>query len=132
MTTTLVTVRYPLTAAGRRTIEHGLDHLSSDGDSLIVLHVSLLQNGETISREDLQAAVEAEFDGIRAHYIVRQGYVLEEAIIDEVARQDADYVVLGKTKRGRLQRWLGRLLGLYPDLEAELATELDTELEVVG
>ena len=132
MTTTLVTVRHPLTAAGRRTIEHGLDHLADDEDSLIVLHVSLLQNGETISREDLQAAVEREFGEIRAHYIVRQGYVLEEAIIDEVARQDADYVVVGKTKRGRLQRWLGRLLGLYPDLEAELATELDTELEVVG
>jgi Universal stress protein family. len=92
----------------------------------------LLQNGEKISRNELQQAVEAEFGEIQAHYIVRQGYVLEEAIIDEVARQDADYVVVGKTRRGRLQRWLGRLLGLYPDLEAELSTQLNVELEVAG
>ena len=132
MTTTLVTVRYPLTEAGRRTIEHGRTHLDSASDSLLVLHVSLLQNGEKISRSDLQQAVEAEFGEIRAHYIVRQGYVLEEAIIDEVARQNADYVVVGKTRRGRLQRWLGRLLGLYPDLEAELSTQLNAELEIAG
>ena len=131
MTTTLVSVRYPLTADSYRTIQRGRE-LTDDGESLIVLHISLLQNGERATRSELQAAVERELGEIGAHYIVRQGYVLEEAIIDEVARQDADYVVVGKTKRGRLQRWLGRLLGLYPDLEAELATELDTELEVVG
>jgi nucleotide-binding universal stress UspA family protein len=130
VTTTLVSIRYPLTEEGHRTISRGLDH-TGDEDSLIVLHVALLQNGDTISRDELRRAVEAEFGEIPAHYVVRQGYVLEEAIVDEAARQHADRVIVGKTKRGRIRRRLGQLFGLYPDLEAELAGSLSTTLEVV-
>jgi len=131
MTTTLVSVRYPLTADSYRTIQRGRE-LTDDGESLIVLHISLLQNGERATRSELQAAVEDELGEIGAHYIVRQGYVLEEAIIDEAARQNADRVLVGKTKRGRFRRWVGQLLGLYPDLEAALSDNLGTRLEVVA
>ena len=131
MTTTLVSVRYPLTADSYRTIQRGRE-LTDDGGSLIVLHISLLQNGERATRSELQAAVEDELGEIGAHYIVRQGYVLEEAIIDEAARQNADRVLVGKTKRGRFRRWVGQLLGLYPDLEAALTENLGTRLEVVS
>jgi len=131
MTTTLVSVRYPLTADSYRTIQRGRE-LTDDGGSLIVLHISLLQNGERATRSELQSAVEDELGEIGAHYIVRQGYVLEEAIIDEAARQNADRVLVGKTKRGRFRRWVGQLLGLYPDLEAALTENLGTRLEVVA
>ena len=131
MTTTLVSVRYPLTADSYRTIQRGRE-LTDDGGSLIVLHISLLQNGERATRSELQAAVEDELGEIGAHYIVRQGYVLEEAIIDEAARQNADRVLVGKTKRGRFRRWVGQLLGLYPDLEAALTEHLGTRLEIVA
>ena len=131
MTTTLVSARYPLTADSYRTIQRGRE-LTDDGESLIVLHISLLQNGERATRSELQAAVERELGEIGAHYIVRQGYVLEEAIIDEAARQNADRVLVGKTKRGRFRRWVGQLLGLYPDLEAALSDNLGTRLEVVA
>ena len=129
--TTLVPVRYPLTADSYRTIQRGRE-LTDDGESLIVLHISLLQNGERATRSELQAAVEGELGEIGAHYIVRQGYVLEEAIIDEAARQNADRVLVGKTKRGRFRRWVGQLLGLYPDLEAALTEHLGTRLEIVA
>ena len=129
--TTLVSVRYPLTADSYRTIQRGRE-LTDDGGSLIVLHISLLQNGERATRSELQAAVEGELGEIGAHYIVRQGYVLEEAIIDEAARQNADRVLVGKTKRGRFRRWVGQLLGLYPDLEAALTEHLGTRLEIVA
>jgi len=98
---------------------------------LIVLHVTLLQNGDKITRQELRTAVESEFGSISAHYVVRQGYVLEEAIIDEAARQTADRVIVGKTKRGRIRRRLGQLFGLYPDLETELRQNLRMTLEVV-
>ncbi len=130
MTTTLVSVRYPLSDDSHRTISRGLDHTAGD-DSLIVLHVALLQNGDSITREELREAVEAKFGDIPAHYVVRQGYVLEEAIVDEAARQSADRVIVGKTKRSRIRRRIGQLFGLYPDLEAELANSLSTSLEVV-
>ena len=130
MTTTLVSVRYPLSDDSHRTISRGLDYIAGD-DLLIVLHVALLQNGDSITREELRAAVEAEFGDIPAHYIVRQGYVLEEAIVDEAARQTANHVIVGKTKRGRIRRRLGQLFGLYPDLEAELEAALSTSLKVV-
>lgn len=131
MTTTLVSVRYPLNADSRRTIQRGLDYSADENGSLIILHVTLLQNGDRLTRQALRNAVQAEFGEIQAHYIVRQGYVLEEAIIDEAARQAADRVIVGKTKRGRIRRRLGRLFGLYPDLEVELAQNLSTTLEVV-
>jgi nucleotide-binding universal stress UspA family protein len=131
VTTTLVSVRYPLNTDSRRTIQRGLDHVADEDGSLIILHVTLLQNGDRLTRQALQNAVEAEFGEIPAHYIVRQGYVLEEAIIDEAARQTADRVIVGKTKRGRIRRRLGQLFGLYPDLEAELTQNLSTTLEVV-
>ena len=131
MATTLASVRYPLNDDSHRTIKRGLGHLTDSDDSLIVLHVALLQNGEKIGRDTLRMAVEAEFGELPAHYIVRQGYVLEEAIIDEAARQHADRVLVGKTKRGRISRRLGQLFGLYPDLEAELSRNLSTTLEVV-
>jgi len=130
VTTTLVSVRYPLSDDSHRTISRGLDHTAGD-DSLIVLHVALLQNGDSITREELREAVEAKFGDIPAHYVVRQGYVLEEAIVDEAARQSADRVIVGKTKRSRIRRRIGQLFGLYPDLEAELANSLSTSLEVV-
>ena len=129
--TTLVSVRYPLTADSYRTIQRGRE-LTDDGESLIVLHISLLQNGERATRSELQAVVEDELGEIGAHYIVRQGYVLEEAIIDEAARQNADRVLVGKTKRGRFRRWVGQLLGLYPDLETALTEHLGTRLEIVA
>ena len=131
MTTTLVSVRYPLTDDGHRTIRRGLSYVEDETDSLIILHVRLLQNGSRLTRHELQTAVEAAVGAIPAHYTVRQGYMLEEAILDEAARQNADRVLVGKTKRGRLRRRLGQLLGLYPDLEAELRRSLDTKLEVV-
>ncbi len=131
MSTTLVSVRYPLTADSHRTIRRGVDHLEDDGDSLIILHVRLIQNGDKLTRRALREAVEREVGTIPAHYVVRQGYVLEEAIIDEAARQRADRVIVGKTKRGRIRRRFGQLLGLYPDLETELERNLSTTLEVV-
>lgn len=131
MTTTLISVRYPLSDDSHRTIQRGLEYLRDDSDSLIILHVTLLQNGSKLTRQQLRAAVEGEFGEIPAHYVVRQGYVLEEAIIDEVARQSADRVIVGKTRRGWIRRRLGQLFGLYPDLEAELARNLKTTLEVV-
>lgn len=131
MSTTLVSVRYPLTADSHRTIRRGVDHLEDDGDSLIILHVRLIQNGDKLTRRALREAVEREVGAIPAHYVVRQGYVLEEAIIDEAARQRADRVIVGKTKRGRIRRRFGQLLGLYPDLETELERNLSTTLEVV-
>ena len=131
MTTTLVSVRYPLTEDSHRTIQRGLDCCDTEDCSLIVLHVTLLQNGDKITRQELRTAVESKFGSISAHYVVRQGYVLEEAIIDEAARQTADRVIVGKTKRGRIRRRLGQLFGLYPDLETELRQNLRMTLEVV-
>lgn len=131
MLTTLVSVRYPLTAEGHRTIRRGVDYLEGDGDALIILHVRLIQNGDKLTRSALRAAVEREVGEIPAHYVVRHGYVLEEAIIDEAARQRADRVIVGRTKRGRIRRRLGQLLGLYPDLEVELERSLGAILEVV-
>jgi len=131
VSTTLVSVRYPLTADSHRTIRRGVDHLEDDGDSLIILHVRLIQNGDKLTRRALREAVEREVGTIPAHYVVRQGYVLEEAIIDEAARQRAVRVIVGKTKRGRIRRRFGQLLGLYPDLETELERNLSTTLEVV-
>ncbi|SDJ67222.1 universal stress protein [Natronorubrum texcoconense] len=132
MTTILVPVRYPLSEHSYRTIERGLDHISGDDSgSLILLHVRLLQQGRSVSRTKLRKAVQQRFGEIPAHYVVRSGYILEEAIIDEAVRQDADRVVIGISKTRSLKRKVSRLLKLDLDLELILENELDVELEVV-
>ena len=63
----------------------------------------------------------------RARYVVRSGFLVEETILDEVASEAADYVVIGGKQRSRWRRMIRRLLD-DPDVEGFLRRELDCEV----
>ena len=135
----LVPVRYPLTKNSRSTVERALElrrEAEHENDAevpeLVLLHVDLFQNEGDVSRNQLRREVEREFKTGDASYVVRKGFLVEEAILDEAARQDADTIVVGRTRSGKLRRALRRLVGNDPDIEKFLRKNLDVRIEVVG
>lgn len=98
---------------------------------LIILHVPLIQYSKKASRNELRETVYRKFGKVPVHFVVRSGYVLEEAIIDEAARQQVDRIVIGSKSR-TLRGKIALLLGLWTDLKTVLEQELDIEIETIG
>jgi len=99
---------------------------------LTVLHVNLYQNNHRISRAELKRAVEAEFSHIpRTRYVVRSGMLVEETILDEVAGEDADIVVIGSKQVSRWREMIRRLVD-DPNIERFLREELDCDIVTVS
>jgi len=132
----LVPVRYPLTQNSRSTIECALElKQEEEGEGaeivkLIFLHVDLFQHEGNVSRNDLRREVESEFDASDASYVVREGFIVEETILDEAANKEVDVIVVGKNRSGKLRRTLRRLVRNDPDIENYLRKNLDVRLEV--
>jgi nucleotide-binding universal stress UspA family protein len=131
MARVVVPVRYPLSEHSRQTLAGAID-LAEDRDAdITVLHVNLHQEGRRVTRTDLKRAVERAFGRIpRARYVVRSGFLVEQTILDEVAAEGADVVVIGRKQVGRLRRTLRSMLG-EPDIETFLREQVDCELVTV-
>ncbi|MFO7926091.1 MAG: universal stress protein [Halobacteriota archaeon] len=128
MTLVVVPVRYPLSQHSRATLERAIEVAEEQDADLTVLHVNLYQKDENVTRGELKRAVEASFGRLdRARYVVSPGFLIEETILDEVAAQGADYVVIGRKQAGRWRRMVRRLID-DPDIEGFLRSELDCEV----
>lgn len=128
----VVPVRFPLSRHSRATLERAVEVARERGATLTVLHVALYQDGRDVSRGELKQAVERALGRIdRARYVVRQGFLVEEAILDEVAAEDADVVVIGSKQAGRWRRMLDRVFD-GADVERHLRRELDCEVVTVS
>ncbi|GGN15969.1 universal stress protein [Halarchaeum nitratireducens] len=131
MTTVVVPVRYPLTEHSRATLRAAIDLAAERDASLTVLHVDLYQNDRRVTWTDLKRAVERAFGTVqRTRYVVRRSFMVEETILDEVAAEDADVVVIGSAQVSRWRKALRSLLG-EPDVESYLREQLDCELVTV-
>lgn len=132
MTRVVVPVRYPLSARSKRTVERALDVAEGDDADLTVLHVNLYQNGHPITRAELKRAIETEFGRLPSvRYVVRSGFLVEETILDEIAAEDADIVVIGHRQASRWKRLINRLVH-DPDIESFLRNHLDCTVITVG
>ncbi|MFB6156959.1 MAG: universal stress protein [Haloferacaceae archaeon] len=131
MTLVVVPVRYPLSRHSRATLAEAVDIAAKRDADLAVLHVDLYQEGRDVSRADLKRAVEREFGRLdRVRYVVRRGFLVEEAILEEVVETGADVVVIGHKQAGRWRRALRRILD-EPDVEAFLRERLDSTVVTV-
>lgn len=131
MNRVLVPVRYPLSDSSRRTLKRAVEIATERGADLTVLHVDLHQEPGSVTRTELRRAVVAELGHLsRARYVVRKGFLVEEAILDEVANEDADAVVIGRRQHGRFRRMLKRVFE-GPDVADFLGQHLDCEVIVV-
>lgn len=131
MTLVVVPVRYPLTPHSKRTLQKAIRVSRERDAALTVLHVDLYQNGKNVTRTDLKTAVEETFGHLEhARYVVRTGFLVEESILEEVAAEDADVVVIGHKQVSRLRRIFQRFTD-NPDIDAYLRTHLDCEIITV-
>ncbi|MFB6353044.1 MAG: universal stress protein, partial [Halobacteriales archaeon] len=73
-------------------------------------------------------AVERAFGTLpNARYVVRPGFMVEETILEEVAAEGADVVVIGRKQVGRWRSTVRRLVG-DPDIEDYLREELNAQI----
>jgi nucleotide-binding universal stress UspA family protein len=128
----VVPVRYPLSRHSERTLERAFEIADDRGADLTVLHINLYQQGEDVQRTDLKRAVEERFGRLEdTRYVVREGFLVEESILEEVARGGADVVVIGHKQKGRWRRMLNKLFD-NPDVDRYLRERLDVEIESVA
>lgn len=128
MTLIVAPVRFPLDHRSLATLERALEVMADRDADLTILHVNLYQNGNSVTRSDLKEAVEREFGTIEnARYVVRTGFLVEESILDEVAAEEADVVVVGREQTNFLRRMLRRVIS-NPDIDDYLRSHLDCEI----
>ncbi|WP_335998523.1 universal stress protein [Halorientalis halophila] len=131
MTQVVVPVRYPLTKHSKATLREAVEIAREEDASLTVLHVNLYHNSKGISRGELKRAVEAAIDDLpQVRYVVRTGLLVEETILNEVADQRADVVVIGRKQASRWRKMVRRLID-DPDIERFLQEELDAKVVTV-
>lgn len=131
MSLVVVPVRYPLTRHSRRTLERAIQIAREREATLTILHVDLYQSGKKVTRIDLKEATERSFGTLEnVRYVVRSGFLVEESILDEVAAEDADAVVIGNRQASRL-RGLFRRFTDNPDIDGYLRRHLECEIITV-
>lgn len=132
MTTVLVPVRYPLSSHSIRTLRRAVEIAEEQDAELIVLHVNLFQNGRGVTRSELKRAVETELGEPVANvrYSVTRGFLVEETILEEVASEEADIIVMGHKQIGRWRRAFHRLLN-DPNIATFVEDKVDCEVVVV-
>jgi nucleotide-binding universal stress UspA family protein len=82
--------------------------------------------------EPLKSAVEAEFGSLPSiRYSVRKGLLVEESILEEVAAEQAEIVVIGKKQASRWRKMVRRLAD-DPDIEHFLEEKLDARIVTVS
>lgn len=132
MARVVVPVRFPLTERSCRTLDHAIAVADERDADLIVLHVNLYQSGNSVTRAELKRAVQREFGILsRARYVVRSGFLVEESILNEVAEERADVVVIGQRQAGRWRRMMRKILD-DPDIERFLREKLECEIITVS
>ena len=125
MTLVVVPVRYPLTAHSKSTLAEAIRVSTDRGAELSVFHVDLYQDSNGVTRTDLKRAVEAAFGELEtARYVVRRGFLVEETILEEIAAENADIVVIGSKQASQWRRMLRKLLS-DPDIDTYLREKLD-------
>jgi nucleotide-binding universal stress UspA family protein len=128
MTLVVVPVRYPLTRHSRATLAEAIRIADENRADLIVLHIDLYHSSGQVTRSMLKDEVESEF-GVLSNtaYTVRRGLLVEESILEEIAAEDADIVVVGKKQVSRWRAMVKRLVD-NPDIEQFLRDELDCQV----
>lgn len=131
MTRVVVPVRYPLTDHSKSTLAEAIRVASEEDATLSVLHVNLYQNNGRVTRTELKNAVEDAFGHLsRTRYVVRSGLLVEETILDEIASERSDVVVIGQKQTSRWRELIRRLLD-DPNLKEFLEKEVDCRIVTV-
>jgi len=128
----VVPVRYPLSDHSHATLEEAIRIAREEEAALTILHVNLYHQHRQITRRQLKAEVESHFGTLdNTRYTIRNGLLVEESILEEIAAEDADVVVIGKKQAGRWRRMVRRLVD-DPDIEQFLRDHLECRVVTVS
>lgn len=129
----LIPVQYPLSEVNKRAIRRGMALAEGhENPELLVFHMNEVQKSQRITRKTLRDAVESLFEDLTASYTVRDGFFIEEAIIEEAIRLNMDYIVLSSHRRNRWKQLLEQILGIDQNLEQFIRDQTGIEVEVVS
>jgi K+-sensing histidine kinase KdpD len=132
LTTVLVPIRYPLTDQSSQTLAAAgrlaQDHTPAD---LRVLHVNLYQNSNSTQTSELTRAISSTLDDVEASVTTRQGFLVEEVILEEATQIDADIVVVGANQRATWRKILSRVLENGPAVGLFLRENVTADTEVM-
>lgn len=133
----LTPIRYPLTAESTQTLVQAQELASNVEDEqvqLFILYVNIFQYHDDVHEAEIRQAIVPLLNGVSATVLTRQGFLVEEVILEEAQQLDVDYIVIGKNQRPQWRRLLARIVGggieLAPFLRKN--TGPGTEIEVVG
>jgi K+-sensing histidine kinase KdpD len=131
-TTILVPIRYPLTEQSAQTLSTAgrlaRDHAPAD---LTALHVNLHQKGSTAQKREITRAVSSTLDGVNASVMIRQGYLVEEEILEEAKQLDADIIVVGANQQATWKKVLSRILRNDPEIGVFLRENATTNTKIM-
>lgn len=128
----LIPVQYPLTNVNKRAIQRGIELVNGLDDSeLLLFHLNEVQKDRRITRQSLRESVESTFDGLDASYVVRDGLLIEEAIIEAAIQLEMDYIILSKSRRDRWKRLLEAILDVKQNPEQFIEDNTGIKVEVI-
>lgn len=128
----LIPVQYPLTDVNKQAIQRGIDLTNGLADSeLLLFHLNEVRKDRRVTRHSLRETVESTFEGFNASYVVRDGFFIEEAIIEAAIQLEIDYLLLSQSRRDRWKRLLEEILDVEQDLEQFIEDNTGIEVEVI-
>ena len=131
METIVVPVRFPLTDRSLRTLREARRIVKERDGRLIILHVNLYQEARRTNPSDLKNAIEEEFGYMpRTRYAVKDGFILEQTLVEEILAEAPDVVVVG-ARRGGISGLIRRFIYDEPDMIPIIEEELDCEIVTV-
>ncbi|MBX0298198.1 universal stress protein [Haloarcula nitratireducens] len=131
LTTILVPIRYPLTDESARTLAAAgrLAHDQAPAN-LKVLHVNLYQTRDKTKTTELTRAISSTLDGVEASVATRQGFLVEEEILEEAIQTNADIIVVGANQQANWRRLLRRLLQSNPEVSSFLRENTTDDTDI--
>lgn len=127
----LVPIRSPSTTPSKRTLTRAKSLLERSGGELIIVHVNVCHQQDSIRWADLYQSVSAYLDDIDANYVVRQGVSVEDVILEEATDNDVDLIVMGKDTQPRWRRTINRVIGGKSDLASSLKDRAPCTVDIV-
>lgn len=128
----LAPIRDPSLLQSRRTLERASELAKEYDAHLIVLHINLIHHSKKRSISDVRRLVGNIVTDVDVSYSTREGFFVEEIILDEVNSSQIDLLVIGRNRRRPWRQALDRLLGTGQDIGQYLQTRLPTTVDIVG
>jgi len=125
-------IHYPLSEESRSTLDRAVDIATDEDAMLAVIHINLYQTDRNVTQKQLERAVRRAVD-VPQHtrFVIRKGFILEEAILEAVVELDADAVVLGGEQKRGFERLTDFILPNRPSIDEFLREEYDCDCIIV-